>query len=122
VGASPLVVIVNASTAKHCWPGQSAIGKRMHVGNPRKGYPWGVVADTKLGARDEPSGDQWFAPVEQPATLLGLGGLASLAAAQGVSATDPLFGKVLSGNCSLWKHPLSPLSSRAQPRDLQFRG
>jgi len=61
--------------AKHCWPGQSAIGKRMHVGNPRKGYPWatviGVVADTKLGARDEPSGDQWYAPDEQPATLFG---------------------------------------------------
>ena len=73
---TPLVVIVNASMAKHCWPGQRAIGKRMHVGNPRKGYPWatvvGVVADTKLGARDEPSGDQWYAPDEQPATLFGL--------------------------------------------------
>ncbi len=73
--SSPLVVIVSASMAKHCWPGQSAIGKRMHVGNPRKGYPWamvvGVVADTKLGAPDEPSGDQWFAPMEQPATLFG---------------------------------------------------
>jgi predicted permease len=72
---TPLVVIVNASMAKHCWPGQSPIGKRMHVGNPRKGYPWatviGVVADTKLGARDEPSGDQWYAPDEQPATLFG---------------------------------------------------
>jgi putative ABC transport system permease protein len=72
---TPLVVIVNASMAKHCWPGQRAIGKRMHVGNPRKGYPWatvvGVVADTKLGARDEPSGDQWYAPDEQPATLFG---------------------------------------------------
>jgi len=74
-GNSLLVVMVNASMAKHCGPGQSAIGKRMHVGNPRKGYPWavvvGVVADTSLGARDEPSGDQWFAPVEQPATLFG---------------------------------------------------
>jgi putative ABC transport system permease protein len=72
---APLVVIVNVSMAKHCWPGQRAIGKRMHVGNPRKGYPWatviGVVADTKLGARDEPSGDQWYAPDEQPATLFG---------------------------------------------------
>ena len=72
---TPLVVIVNSSMAKHCWPGQSAIEKRMHVGNPRKGYPWatvvGVVADTKLGARDEPSGDQWYAPDEQPATLFG---------------------------------------------------
>ena len=72
---APLVVIVNASMAKHCWPGQSPIGKRMHVGNPKKGYPWatvvGVVADTNVGARDEPSGDQWYAPDEQPATLFG---------------------------------------------------
>jgi putative ABC transport system permease protein len=72
---TPLVVIVNASMAKHCWPGQGVMGKRMHVGNPRKGYPWatviGVIADTKLGARDEPTGDQWYAPDEQPATLFG---------------------------------------------------
>ena len=72
---TPLVVIVNTSMAKHSWPGQRAIGKRMHVGNPRKGYPWatvvGVIADTKLGARDEPSGDQWYVPDEQPATLFG---------------------------------------------------
>ncbi len=40
---TPLVIIVNASMAKHCWPGQRVIGKRMHVGNPRKGYPWATV-------------------------------------------------------------------------------
>lgn len=72
---TPLVVLVNATMAKHCWPGQRAIGRRMHVGNPRKGYPWatvvGVVADTKVGARDEPSGEQWYAPDAQPATLFG---------------------------------------------------
>jgi putative ABC transport system permease protein len=31
----------------------------------------GIVADTNVGARDEPSGDQWYAPDEQPATLFG---------------------------------------------------
>lgn len=70
-----LVVIVNESMAKHSWPGKPAIGKRMHVGNPQKGLPWatvvGVVADTKLGSRDEPSTDQWYMPAEQPATLFG---------------------------------------------------
>jgi predicted permease len=70
----PLVVIVNRSMAKHCWPGESAIGKRFHAGNPQRPYPWatvvGIVADTKPG-RDEPSADQWYAPVEQPATLNG---------------------------------------------------
>jgi len=29
----------------------------------------GVVADTKMGSRDEPSNDQWYTPVEQPTTL-----------------------------------------------------
>jgi len=72
---APPVVIVNQSMARHSWPGQRAIGKRMHAGNPHKGLPWatvvGIVADTKLGSRDEPSDDQWYAPVQQPATLFG---------------------------------------------------
>jgi len=70
---SPAVIIVNKSMADRCWPGQRAIGKRMHAGNPRKTLPWatvvGVVADTKMGSRDEPSGDQWYSPVEQPTLL-----------------------------------------------------
>ncbi|HXM21668.1 MAG TPA: ABC transporter permease [Terriglobales bacterium] len=72
---APLVVIVNQSMARHSWPGQRAIGKRMHVGNPHKGLPWatvvGVVADTKVGSRDEPSTDQWYFPAQQPAILHG---------------------------------------------------
>lgn len=73
--SAPPVVIVNETMAKNWWPGESPIGKRMHVGNPRKPLPWatvvGVVADTKLGARDEPSEDQWYAPALQPQILLG---------------------------------------------------
>ena len=73
---APPVVIVNQSMARDCWPGQSAIGKRMHVGNPRKELPWaaviGVVADTKM-PRDVPSIDQWYTPMDQPATLYGSG-------------------------------------------------
>lgn len=71
----PLVVIVGQSMAKHSWPGQQAIGKRMHVGNPHKGYPWatvvGVVADTTIGSRDEPREEQWYMPAEQPAIIYG---------------------------------------------------
>ncbi len=71
----PLVAIVNRSMADHCWPGQSAIGKRLHIGNPHKGLPWatvvGVVADTKVGALDAPSGDTWYIPIAQPQTLYG---------------------------------------------------
>ncbi len=71
-----LVVIVSQSMASDCWPGQSAIGKRMHAGNPHKGLPWatvvGIVADTKM-PRDVPSTDQWYTPVNQPAILFGSG-------------------------------------------------
>jgi putative ABC transport system permease protein len=73
--SAPPVIIVNESMAKHRWPGQSAIGKRMHVGNPHKGLPWatvvGVVGDTKGGSRDEDSRDEWYAPEQQPAILFG---------------------------------------------------
>ena len=69
------VVIVSESMAKECWPGQRAIGKRMHGGNPHKDRPWatvvGVVADTKGGSPDQPSGEQWYVPAQQPATLEG---------------------------------------------------
>jgi predicted permease len=72
---APLVIIVNQSMAEHSWPGQRAVGKRMHLGNPKKGLPWatvvGVVADTKLGSPDEDSSDQWYSPAQQPATLYG---------------------------------------------------
>lgn len=72
---APLVVIVSQSMARESWPGQPAIGKRMHVGNPKKGLPWatvvGVVADAKFGPRDEPGMAQWYAPAQQPAILFG---------------------------------------------------
>jgi putative ABC transport system permease protein len=72
---TPPVVIVNESMAKQNWPGQSAIGKRMHAGNPHKPLPWatvvGVVADTKVGGRDEPDKEQWYIPALQSATLNG---------------------------------------------------
>jgi len=72
---APLAIIVNETMAKHCWPGQNALGKRMHAGNPKKGRPWatvvGIVADTKLGAPDQPNADQWYIPAQQPAILNG---------------------------------------------------
>ncbi len=80
-GSQP-VIIVNQSMAKTCWPGQRAIGQRLHLGNPKKNMPWatvvGVVADTKGGSRDQPNGDQWYVPVQQPATLYGEGNYENL--------------------------------------------
>jgi predicted permease len=70
----PLVVIVSESMAKHAWPGQDVLAKRMHLGNPESGLPWvtvvGVVGDTKR-SRDEPSGDQFYLPIEQRESLYG---------------------------------------------------
>jgi putative ABC transport system permease protein len=94
---APLVVIVNQAMAKDCWPGQTPLGKRMHVGNPKKGLPWatvvGVVADTKM-PRDVPSIDQWYTPMSQPATLYGSGTSGNLSGPPGGyismrSALDP---------------------------------
>jgi predicted permease len=72
---SPLVIVVSQSMAQHSWPGQNAIGKRMHVGNPRKNLPWatvvGIVGDTRIGSRDQKANDQWYAPARQPAILYG---------------------------------------------------
>jgi putative ABC transport system permease protein len=87
---APLVIIVNESLAKHAWPEQRAIGKRMHIGGPRKPLPWatvvGVVADTKLGPRDEPSIEQWYMPAEQPAII---------ASTQSAGATEPTSGYIV---------------------------
>jgi putative ABC transport system permease protein len=70
----PLVLIVSESMAKHAWPGQDAVGERMHLGNPESRLPWatvvGVVGDTKR-SRDEPGRDQFYLPIEQPNSLYG---------------------------------------------------
>ena len=71
--SAPLVVIVNQSFATRWWPGQSPVGKRLHVGNPDKGLPWatvaGVVADVRSGSRDEAAGEQMYFSLLQPAVL-----------------------------------------------------
>ena len=80
---SHLVVIVNESMAKRCWPGQRGVGQRMHLGSPQMKRPWatvvGVVPDTKMASRDEPSDQQWYVPGEQVSTLDGSGDTTKLA-------------------------------------------
>jgi len=46
----------------------------------------GVVADTKFGARDEPSIEQWYIPAEQPAIIAG---------AQAAGVTEPTEGYIV---------------------------
>ena len=40
---APLVCIVDQSMAKEEWPGQDPIGKRLHIGNPKRSLPWATV-------------------------------------------------------------------------------
>jgi predicted permease len=74
---APLVCIVDQSMAKQEWPGQSPIGKRLHIGNPKRTLPWaivvGVVPDVRIDAPDQPAGEQWYFPMEQPAIIEGTG-------------------------------------------------
>jgi len=48
---SPLVVVVSEAVARHTWPGQDPIGKRIKWGPPDSPEPWrtvvGVAADTR---------------------------------------------------------------------------
>ncbi len=72
---TPLVIIVNQSMARHSWPSENPVGKRMHVGNPHAPLPWatvvGIVADTRIGAPDQPAPDQFYFPATQSAILNG---------------------------------------------------
>jgi putative ABC transport system permease protein len=74
---APLVCIVDESMAKYEWPGQNPIGKRLHIGNPKRTLPWatvvGVVPDVRIDSPDQPAGEQWYFPLEQPAIIEGSG-------------------------------------------------
>jgi hypothetical protein len=71
------VIVVTQSMARHSWPSENPIGKRMHFGNPQAPLPWatvvGVVADTRIGAPDQPASDQFYFPLSQPAIINGIG-------------------------------------------------
>ena len=63
------------------WPQQEGRDKTLsataHIGNPRHNLPWatvvGVVPDIRIDAPDQPAGEQWYFPLEQPAILEGTG-------------------------------------------------
>jgi predicted permease len=66
---SPLVAIVNRKLARHYWPGQDPIGKRLRRGMPETATPWmtvvGEVDDVKLGSPDGETAQQVYQPVTQ---------------------------------------------------------
>ena len=72
---APLVVIVDKTLATRFWPNGDAIGKRLRIGTAGMQTPWativGIVADTKLGSPDTPSGEQIYVPAQQFKVMLG---------------------------------------------------
>jgi predicted permease len=70
---NPLVTVVEESLAKHYWPNESAVGKRVRYGPPENNEPWhtiigvaGVVRTENLSGRNRWNvyipGSKWLTP------------------------------------------------------------
>jgi hypothetical protein len=51
------VVIVNRKLAEHYWPGQEAVGKRLHLGPLEAQTPWLTIVG-EVAARAGPNPDR----------------------------------------------------------------
>jgi putative ABC transport system permease protein len=60
------VIIINEEMAKHYFPGQDPIGKRLQTGDPAPTAPWetiiGVVGNVKYSGLDSPPTPQLYVP------------------------------------------------------------
>jgi predicted permease len=70
--SSALVMVINQSMARHFWPGESALGKRIQRGDPNPANPWvtvvGVVGDVyELGLAPDPPVITYFPESQCPA-------------------------------------------------------
>jgi putative ABC transport system permease protein len=62
----PPVTVVNETLARHFWPGQDAIGKRLRGTSPRGlGTVIGIVADVRAGGPAEPPPPTFYVPLSQ---------------------------------------------------------
>jgi putative ABC transport system permease protein len=64
-------VIVNEWMARHYWPGQDVIGKRISLGDPATDPEWvtivGVTKDVAQGSLTQPMGEEMYLPaLQQP--------------------------------------------------------
>ena len=63
------VVVLNSSFARRLWPGENALGKRIHFGPEGSGVPWrtvvGVVGDVKPMPFDHSAPPMAYFPLDQ---------------------------------------------------------
>jgi putative ABC transport system permease protein len=66
---APPVIIINQTLARHLWPNESALGKRIKQGWPQSNTPYreivGVVGDLKQGGLDAEQLPEVFLPAAQ---------------------------------------------------------
>jgi putative ABC transport system permease protein len=65
---APPVVIINSTMAKHLWPGEDPIGRRIKVGNGTRN-DWativGIAGDVRFASADAPPTDEVYRPNAQ---------------------------------------------------------
>jgi len=66
---STQVIVINETLAKHLWPGEDAVGKRLKQGWPEDKSPWkevvGLVADVKLNGLTVETPSEVYMPATQ---------------------------------------------------------
>jgi putative ABC transport system permease protein len=67
--AAPRVIAINQSMAHRYWPGEDALGKRIHLGRFDAKSPWltvaAVVKDAEQGDWGAPAGNEFYFPFAQ---------------------------------------------------------
>ena len=71
--SAPPVMIVNETFARHEFPRENPLGKRVSLGDPRDTPKWmtivGVVKDVKQGSWADPASDEMYIPFQQSGTF-----------------------------------------------------
>lgn len=71
---APRIAVVNQALARQLWPGESAVGKRLTLDDPRKNPEWltvaGVVSNVKQGEWAGESAAEVYLPLRQSASYL----------------------------------------------------
>ncbi len=66
---SPLVLLVNETMARHFWPGENPLGRRIKLGGYASDYPWitivGIVGDVHQMGLNVPPRAEMYVPYSQ---------------------------------------------------------